>query len=139
MTLRALVPSDIPNIAESEVTNLVTDLAAKVPTSTTVNGHALSSNIVSVADLGLVGTAGLVIDGGGSTPTTGSKGFLQVTFAGTITGWTLIADQSLRGSPLIPASSPLRLQHSAVSRIQPAQPSPDGRRPLRLGMFLSSS
>lgn len=38
--------------------------------------------------------AGITIDGGGSTPATGSKGFLQVPFAGTITGWTLIADQS---------------------------------------------
>lgn len=41
-----------------------------------------------------VSTAGITIDGGGSTPATGSKGFLQVPFAGTITGWTLIADVS---------------------------------------------
>jgi hypothetical protein len=39
-------------------------------------------------------TAGITIDGGSSTPTTGSKGFLQTPFAGTITGWTLIADVS---------------------------------------------
>lgn len=42
----------------------------------------------------IVSTAGITIDGGGSTPTTGSKGFLQIPFAGTITGWTLIADVS---------------------------------------------
>jgi hypothetical protein len=47
-----------------------------------------------VATPAIVSTAGIAIDGGGSTPTTGSKGFLQVPFAGTITGWTLIADVS---------------------------------------------
>jgi len=35
-----------------------------------------------------------VIDGGGSAITTGSKGFLRIPFAGTITGWTILADQS---------------------------------------------
>lgn len=65
--LPALVSGDIPNngantsgtagglsasIAESQVTNLVSDLAAKVPTTVTVNGHALSSNVtVSASDL----------------------------------------------------------------------------------------
>jgi hypothetical protein len=40
------------NIPESQVTNLTTDLAAKVPTTTTVNGHALSTNVVvSASDL----------------------------------------------------------------------------------------
>lgn len=42
----------------------------------------------------VVSVAGITIDGGASTPTTGSKGFLQVPFAGIITGWTLIADVS---------------------------------------------
>jgi hypothetical protein len=65
--LPALVSGDIPNnaanttgtagglsanIAESQVTNLTTDLAAKVSTTTTVNGHALSSNVVvSASDI----------------------------------------------------------------------------------------
>jgi hypothetical protein len=35
-----------------------------------------------------------IIDGGGSAITTGIKGDLEVPFAGTITGWTLLADQS---------------------------------------------
>ncbi len=38
------------------------------------------------------GVVGITIDGGASTPTTGSKGFFGVTFAGTITAWTLIGD-----------------------------------------------
>ena len=46
------------SFAESKVTSLLTDLAAKVSTSTTVNSHALSSNvIVTPGDLSLtIGT-----------------------------------------------------------------------------------
>ena len=40
------------------------------------------------------GVIGLVIDGGGSVPATGAKGFVQVPFGCTITGWTMLADQS---------------------------------------------
>lgn len=35
---------------------------------------------------------GIVIDGGGAVPSTGSKGFLQVPYACTITGWTILAN-----------------------------------------------
>jgi hypothetical protein len=46
------VAADIPNIAESQVTNLVTDLSNRALTSTTINGHALSSNVViSASDI----------------------------------------------------------------------------------------
>jgi hypothetical protein len=37
---------------------------------------------------------GLTIDGGGSAITTGIKGFIVVPFDATITGWTILADQS---------------------------------------------
>jgi hypothetical protein len=40
------------------------------------------------------GGVGIVIDGAGSVPTTGSKGFCQMPYAGTITGWTILADVS---------------------------------------------
>ena len=50
--LPTLLASDIPNIAESQVTNLTTDLGNRVLTTTTVNGHALSSNVtISASDL----------------------------------------------------------------------------------------
>jgi hypothetical protein len=42
----------------------------------------------------VVSAACVTIDGGGATPTTGSKAFLQIPFDGTITGWTLISDVS---------------------------------------------
>ena len=35
-----------------------------------------------------------IIDGGGSAITTGQKGHIEIPFACTITGWTLVADQS---------------------------------------------
>ena len=35
-----------------------------------------------------------VIDGGGSAITTGVKGYLEIPFAMTITGWVLLADQT---------------------------------------------
>jgi hypothetical protein len=51
-SFRSIVAADIPNIAESQVTNLTTDLSNRVLTSTTVNGHALSSNVViSASDI----------------------------------------------------------------------------------------
>lgn len=39
-------------------------------------------------------TVGTTVDGGGSAITTGQKGYTIVPYAGTITGYTLIADQS---------------------------------------------
>lgn len=44
-------------------------------------------------DAGL-GAIGITIDGGGSTITTGVKGYLSAPFAGTITGWDVVADQA---------------------------------------------
>lgn len=37
---------------------------------------------------------GFVIDGGGAEITTGSKGYLEIPFDCTVTGWTILADQS---------------------------------------------
>ncbi len=38
--------------------------------------------------------AGVTIDGAGKPPSTGSKGYLQIPFNATITGWTILADRS---------------------------------------------
>jgi hypothetical protein len=53
-------------------------------TNTTIAGAAVT----------LVQSLGITIDGGGAVITTGVKGYLQVPFACTITGWTLLADVS---------------------------------------------
>lgn len=44
--------------------------------------------------LPIYSTAGITIDGGGSTITTGVKGYIEIPFAGTIVQATLLADQS---------------------------------------------
>ena len=41
-----------------------------------------------------LGSFGITIDGGGSAITTGVKGYVQIPYNGTITGWTILADQS---------------------------------------------
>jgi hypothetical protein len=56
------------------------------------NGSSWDS--IGGAGAGQVSTLNFVIDGGGATIATGIKGDLAVDFAGTITGVTLLADQS---------------------------------------------
>jgi len=47
-----------------------------------------------VAAGGGTAAVGIVIDGGGSAPATGSKGYVQVPYNATITGWTMLANVS---------------------------------------------
>jgi hypothetical protein len=81
--LLSLVPGGSPSpvallaslpIPESDVTGLVADLAGKVPTSTTVNGHALSGNIsLTASDVGADASgaaAAITLAGLGGVPTT---------------------------------------------------------------------
>ena len=60
----------------------ITALAGSVITTGTIASARLPARI---------GAVGIVIDGGGSVITTGVKGFVQVPFACTITGWTLLS------------------------------------------------
>jgi hypothetical protein len=60
---------------------------AAVPTFRAIATVDLPSNTV-------IGAIGIVIDGGGSSPTTGSKGFIQIPYSGTITSWTMLGDIS---------------------------------------------
>lgn len=53
-----------------------------VPTGGAVTGGVLS------------GSFGITIDGAGSVITVGNKGYATIPYAGTITGWTMIANQS---------------------------------------------
>jgi hypothetical protein len=57
------------------------------------DGSLTDSGVALVASIG-ISVIGITIDGGGSSPTTGTKGIIQVPFACTITGWSIIADQS---------------------------------------------
>lgn len=63
----------------------------------TANGLEGRSYAEVSSDLGIqsnVITITFIIDGGGSAITTGEKGHLEIPFACTITGWTILADQS---------------------------------------------
>ena len=51
-------------------------------------------DIAVAATQSILRSFGITIDGGGSAITTGTKGYIQVPFSGTITGWTLLAHQS---------------------------------------------
>lgn len=93
-------------IAESQVTNLTTDLANRELTANknVASGYApLDSGVkVPTANMQtnlLRASVSLTVDGGGGVPTTGSKGFITVPYAGTITNWYIIGDQS--GSAVI--------------------------------------
>ena len=46
-----------------------------------------------------LGSFGITIDGGGSAITSGVKGYVEIPYSGTITSWTIMADQS--GSTVI--------------------------------------
>ena len=52
----------------------------------------VSANIAP--GLGALEALGIVIDGGASVPAIGSKGYVQVPYACTITGWTMLANAS---------------------------------------------
>lgn len=55
---------------------------------------ATGSDLPAHTSTGVVVGASFIIDGGGVTITTGVKGDLQIPFAGTITQWTILPDQS---------------------------------------------
>lgn len=58
-----------------------------------INGTSGSSGTSGISP-SANGSFGITIDGAGSVITTGLKGYIQVPYSGTITGWTLLADQS---------------------------------------------
>ena len=68
---------------------------ARVPVGT--NGQSLvadSTQALGVRWTDRISTVGITIDGGGSPPTAGLKGIIQIPFAGTIIGWSALADVS---------------------------------------------
>lgn len=78
--------------------------AAEGTDANAASGDFVSGSDLTVASLNQIrkdwftssspGSVNFTIDGGGSVPSTGSKGFIQFPFAGTIKSWTLLGDQS---------------------------------------------
>lgn len=111
--LSCALAGDIPNIAESQVTNLTTDLAAKVPTSTTVNGHALSANVtVTQTDVGLSSVTNDVQTKAAIVPNTlPSAGQIPVGNAGN----TAYVPVTVSGDGTLTSAGVLALKNSGVS------------------------
>jgi hypothetical protein len=107
-TFRALVSADVPGSLSNPMTtqgDIIYGGASGAPTrlAAGTTGQVLQTNGSSAAPSwvaagtdpnALFSTVGVVVDGGGSVPATGTKGFIAVPYAGTITGWSIIADQS---------------------------------------------
>ena len=59
------------------------------------SGSSGTTGTSGITPTGLTaGSFGLTIDGGGSAITTGIKGYVEIPYSGTITGWTILADQT---------------------------------------------
>jgi hypothetical protein len=99
---------------------LVGTTATQTLTNKSIDGSEIASGTIAAARLGLTQVIGLVIDGGGSTPATGAKGFIAVPFNCTITGWTMLADVS--GSDQITISKGTYASYPTVSSIVASAP-----------------
>jgi len=78
--------------------NILVGNSSNVATARAVSGDLTVTNtgvwtVTSLANLKLGGIT-LSVDGGQGVPTTGSKGFITIPYAGTITNWYITADQS---------------------------------------------
>ncbi len=65
--------------------------------SLTISGSSITNTIdLRVANITntKISNFGITIDGGGTAITTGIKGYVSIPFSGTISSWTLLADQS---------------------------------------------
>lgn len=70
------------------------DSAGNTAYFTPTNGLEFNGTNLRITDNSRLGTITFVIDGGGTTITTGVKGYLEIPFAGTINRATALADQS---------------------------------------------
>jgi hypothetical protein len=90
-------PLQVNSSAVPDIGNL-NDTLPNAPSGNGINVKWQMDSSVDPAEISayvqIVATAGIVVDGGGSVPSTGSKGFLQVPFNATIVSWTILADRS---------------------------------------------
>jgi cell division protein FtsL len=77
---------------QSQLSSLNSTVISNTNAISSLNSTVISNsgNITGLKEIAII----FVIDGGGSTITTGQKGYLDIPFACNITGWTLLADQS---------------------------------------------
>jgi hypothetical protein len=100
-TFRSLIATDLPNTAVTpgtyNISTITVDQQGRLTAASTgaLTGDVTTSALAATVKANLkLADLYYVIDGGGSAITTGTKGYLVVDFACTITGSTLLADQS---------------------------------------------
>jgi hypothetical protein len=75
--------------------NGIDEIDLTLPGATTVSTSHGVTTITNTLPSGVTTKIiGISIDGGSSSPSTGVKGYLDIPFNCTITGWTIVADQS---------------------------------------------
>lgn len=108
---------------------LAADSDTKIPSQQAVKAYVDTTVIAAVTPP--VRVVGLTIDGGGSVPSTGIKGAIQVDFAGTIIGWSIIADQPgtisvevdvARDSPPASPPAPPPIPNTTTDKISASAP-----------------
>ena len=101
-TLTVTDPTADRTITFPDATGTVAIVAGNIGAATATTAAA-DDNDTSVATTAFVqgeiaqaikGSFGITVDGGGSVLTSGSKGFVVIPFDCTITGWSIVADQS---------------------------------------------
>ncbi len=118
--------TDPVTLAQSQITNLTTDLAGKAASVHALSHASAGSDPLNITSLAgypggstlflredhtfaaipssptRYGVIGMVIDGGASVITTGVKGFIQIPFACTLLEWTLLSsDASVTAGSII--------------------------------------
>lgn len=86
--------SQIPTLSKSKISTSGTWVLNDLPVGTANQRLRTNSAATAQEHFTEVCTLTFIIDGGGSAITTGQKGHLEIPFGCTITGWTLLADQS---------------------------------------------
>jgi hypothetical protein len=77
----------------NNIVNYGSNLSANYTNRTLVDKEYVD-NAVSIPAGATAGSFGITIDGGGSAITTGVKGYVEIPYSGTITGWTILGDVS---------------------------------------------
>jgi hypothetical protein len=88
------VSVNVPDMVGDTGSGGADGLVPAPPAGSAAAGKFLKADGTWEDPAGRVSVVGITIDGSLSVPATGTKGFFQVPYSGTITGWTLLADQS---------------------------------------------
>ncbi len=92
LTTGTLPTGQLPAIAESGVTSLVSDLAAKASSSASTSVNGQTCTLGSTCTIPIIHSLGASFDGGGSPLVSGKTVYFTVPFACTIQAWNIAVD-----------------------------------------------